>query len=127
MVVLPVITKVPEMDVFCLAQDKKGNLYAGTSPNGKIYKITEKGKGSAFFNPREKYIWDLIFVDPGVLLAAVGENGGIYEINKEGEGRPVLRAEENHVLCLKVDENKDLIFKVVESKLIPNFFALSSK
>ncbi len=101
--------QVPEMDVFCLAQDKGGNLYAGSSPNGKIYKITEKGKGSAFFDPREKYIWDLTFVDPGVLLAAVGESGGIYEINMEGQGVPVLRSEENHVLCVRVDTNKDLI------------------
>ncbi|MGD8534834.1 MAG: WD40 repeat domain-containing protein [Candidatus Aminicenantes bacterium] len=101
--------QVPEMDIYCLAQDRKGNLYAGTSPNGKIYKITGKGKGSSFFNPREKYIWDLIFSERGVLLAAVGETGGIYEINEEGEGRQFLRAEENHVLCIEKDVNQDII------------------
>ena len=91
------------MDVYCLARDKRGNLYAGTSPNGKVWKITDKGKGDIFFNPREKYIWDLLFVDRGVLLAAVGESGGIYEINREGEGKLILKAEENHILCLKRD------------------------
>ena len=64
--------QVPEMDIYCLAQDKKGNLYAGTSPNGKIWKITDKAKGEPFFDPREKYIWDLMFSDKGTLLAAVG-------------------------------------------------------
>jgi hypothetical protein len=101
--------QVPEMDIYCLAQDRRGNLYAGTSPNGKIYKITGKGKGGPFFNPREKYIWDLFFSERGVLLAAVGETGGIYEINTKGEGRPVLRAEENHVLCIEKDVNQDII------------------
>lgn len=101
--------QVPEMDVYCLAQDKKGNLYAGTSPNGKIWKISEKGKGEPFFDPREKYIWDLMFSDKGTLLAAVGESGGIYEINQKGEGGLVFKAEENHVLCLRFDRNGDII------------------
>ncbi len=93
--------QAPEMDVFCLAQDGKGNLYAGTSPNGKIYKITSQGKGEPFFNATEKYIWDLVFLNNGNLLAAVGESGGIYEINPEGEGTLIMKAEENHILCLE--------------------------
>jgi hypothetical protein len=35
--------QAPEMDVTSLAQDKKGVLYASTSPNGRIYKITGSG------------------------------------------------------------------------------------
>ena len=33
--------QTPEMDIYCLAQDKKGNLYVGTSPNG-IYFLLKK-------------------------------------------------------------------------------------
>lgn len=101
--------RVPEMDVYCLAQDKGGNLYAGTSPDGKIYKITAKDQGNVFFNPQEKYIWDLLFTENDSLLAAVGERGGIYEINSSGEGDLILKAEENHILCLNIDKNGDLI------------------
>lgn len=101
--------QVPEMDVYCLAQDRSGNLYAGTSPNGKIYKITGKNEGNPFFNPRERYIWDLLFTERGVLMAAVGESGGIYEITPQGEGRLILKAEENHILCLERASNGDLI------------------
>ena len=101
--------QVPEMDIYCLAQDKKGNLYAGTSPNGKIWKITDKGKGEPFFDPREKYIWDLMFNEKGSLLAAVGESGGIYEINQEGEGSLIFKAVENHILCMRFDPNGDII------------------
>jgi hypothetical protein len=94
--------KVPEQDIFCLAQDSKGNLYAGSSPNGKIYKITAQSKGEPFFNPQERYIWDLKFDERGVLLAAVGESGGIYAISKRGEGQKFLDSEENHILCLEI-------------------------
>lgn len=101
--------QVPEMDIYCLAQDRKGNLYAGTSPNGKIYKITEKGKGDSFFNPDEKYIWDLVFTETGSLLAAVGESGGIYEINPQGEGNLLVKAEENHILCMWIRPDGEII------------------
>ena len=101
--------QVPEMDIYCLAQDARGNLYAATSPNGKIYKITGKNDGKVFFNPREKYIWDMMFIKGDVLLAAVGENGGIYEITQQGEGRLILKVEENHILCLTKDSNGDIL------------------
>lgn len=101
--------KVPEMDIYCLAQDSRGNLYAGTSPNGKIYKIRAKDSGNVFFNPPEKYIWNFLFTDNGSLLAAVGESGGIYEINRNGEGHLILKAEENHILCIMKSRRGDLI------------------
>jgi hypothetical protein len=101
--------QAPEMDVYCLAQDEKGNLYAGTSPNGKIYKITRQGEGEPYFNPTEKYIWDLLFLDNENLLAAVGESGGIYEINKAGEGVLIMKAEENHILCLEQSRTGEII------------------
>jgi len=93
--------QVPEMDVYCLAQDRRGNLYAGTSPNGKIYRITGKNNGEIFFDPQKKYIWDLLFTEQGSLLAAVGESGGIYEISDQGNGGMILEAEENHILCMR--------------------------
>ncbi len=91
-----------EMDVTRLLTGPKGVLYAGTSPNGRIYKITAPGKGQELFNPEERYIWDLVLSPAGSLLAAVGESGGIYEISPEGSGRPVFKSDQNHILCLKL-------------------------
>lgn len=100
---------LPDMDVFCLAQDSSGNLYAGTSPSGRIYKITEKNKGEPFFDPQERYIWDLLIDDDGTLLAAVGEEGGIYRINMQGQGVSILKADENHILSLYKDRDGNLL------------------
>ncbi|MFQ6083208.1 MAG: hypothetical protein ACE5WD_07610 [Candidatus Aminicenantia bacterium] len=98
----------PEMDVYSLALDKAGNLYAATSPNGKIYKINSKGKREEFFNPDEKYIWDLMFYQ-GFLLAAVGERGGIYRINKQGEGELFFQSPQRHILCLEKSNTGEII------------------
>jgi len=97
------------VDVTCLAVDQKGNLLAGTSPNGKVYKISAKGKGDEFFNPQEKYIWDLKFNSQGNLLVAVGENAGIYEITPTGEGKQIFKTKDNHVLCLKLTSKGDIL------------------
>src|SRR5579883_3071814 len=42
-----------------IAFDANGNLYVGTSPDGKVYKVTPAGEKSVFFDPKAKYIWDL--------------------------------------------------------------------
>ena len=98
---IELFAQVPEMDIYCMAQDSRGDIYAGTSPNGKIYRLTQNEKAPApFFNPQEKYIWDLKFTEQGNLLAAVGEAGGIYEISPQGEGISILKSDENHILCL---------------------------
>ena len=39
--------------------DAKDNLYVGTSPDGKVYKVTPDGQKSVFFEPKTKYIWAL--------------------------------------------------------------------
>ena len=88
------------MDVTCLAVDRKGVLYAGTSPNGKIYKITAKGKAEEFFDPSEKYVWNLFFMDNGELWRRSARAAG-STISPLGDGRMIFKAAENHVLCLE--------------------------
>ena len=44
-----------------IAFDAKGVLYVGTSPDGKVYKISASGEKTIFFDPKCKYIWDLLF------------------------------------------------------------------
>ena len=103
------LCQLPEMDIYCLVQDRSGNIYAGTSPNGQIYKIEARGEFEPFFNPTDKYIWDLMFVENDALLAAVGESGGIYRINNQGEGRKIVEVGENHILCMKQAQDDTLI------------------
>src|SRR6185436_1431898 len=45
-----------ELDVTALAIGRDGAMYAGTSPDGKIYRITADGKADVYFDPGDKYI-----------------------------------------------------------------------
>ncbi len=45
----------PELTAQALAVDGVGNLFVGTSPDGKVfYKVTPDGKSSVFFDPRNE-------------------------------------------------------------------------
>src|SRR5262245_2883508 len=48
-----------ELSAQALAFDSKGTLYVGTSPDGKIYRVSSAGEKSVFFDPKTKYIWDI--------------------------------------------------------------------
>jgi outer membrane protein assembly factor BamB len=51
------IFDAPQIEVHALAVDGKDNLYVGTSPDGKIYRIAPDGSNQIFYSPGEKYIW----------------------------------------------------------------------
>ena len=42
----------------------RGVVYAGTSPDGKVYRI-ENGRATEYFAPGERYIWALAFAPDG--------------------------------------------------------------
>ena len=47
-----------------------GALYAGSSPNGKVYRVDPgDGKNSVFYDPKQAYIWDLEPTGTEVLVA----------------------------------------------------------
>ena len=48
-----------EIYIWCLAEDSKGNIYAGTGNQGKIYQITPDGQSSLFYDSPEVSILSL--------------------------------------------------------------------
>jgi hypothetical protein len=114
------IFDAPEMDVYCLTMDGKGNLYAGTSPNGRVYKITPDGKGSEFFNPEGRYIWDMIWHN-NYLWIGVGEGGGIYKVNNQGKGEIFFRCPQNHILCLRINNKGEILAGTGSKGLVYKF------
>jgi sugar lactone lactonase YvrE len=82
-----------ELQVHALARDSAGNLYAGTSPNGKIIRISPEGKGKLLLrlNPQEppapgmsepdaKFVLCFATGADGTLYAGTGPDGGIYRL-----------------------------------------------
>jgi hypothetical protein len=91
-----------------LAVDGKDMLYAGTSPDGKVYKI-ENGAAKEFFDPKTKYIWSLVFDRQGRLLVGTGDKGVIYRLAPDGSGSPFYDTDETHIISMAIDRDGNLI------------------
>ncbi|MGC2195327.1 MAG: hypothetical protein WA628_11685 [Terriglobales bacterium] len=110
-----------------------GVVYAGTAPDGKVYRIEnkhgsakgdtaksnppDKSKGqldpnwtsSVYFDPGTKYIWDLTFDGSGNLYVATGDRGEIYRVTPKGDHTVFFKSDESHIRVLALDPKGNLI------------------
>ena len=85
-----------------------GTLYAGTSPDGKVYRI-EKGKATEYFTPKTRYIWSLAAGPDGALYVGTGDQGKIYRVTSAGNGELYYDTGQSHVTGLAVDAQGRLL------------------
>jgi WD40 repeat protein len=124
-----VIFEPQELQVQALVVDKSGAVFAGTNPDGKIYKLErraaqkekkaaagEKGSGvdpewssTVYFDPGTKYIWNLALDDAGNLYAATGDQGQIFRVTPKGEHSVFFKSDESHIRVLAFDKKGNLI------------------
>lgn len=76
----------PEPEIFAVAVGPDGAVYAATSPNGKVYRITSNGQSAVYFDPHARYIWSLCFLGR-TLYVGTGSQGIIYRVAKGGDGQ----------------------------------------
>ena len=95
-------------EVFAVAVDPAGVLYAATSPDGKVYRI-EKGKATEFFAPQAKYIWALAFAKDGSLFVGAGNPGNIYRVDKTGKAETYYETGQSHVTALAFDSHGNVL------------------
>ncbi|HEV7668548.1 MAG TPA: hypothetical protein VGS22_08500 [Thermoanaerobaculia bacterium] len=102
-----VLFDAPEPEVFALWADADGTLFAGTSPNGKVYRIATSAKGKSgspeakpFFDPGATYIWAIRRAADGALLVATGTEGKLFRVDGEGKGKVFYDADEPHIRSL---------------------------
>ncbi len=98
----------PQPEVFALALDAKGTLYAGSSPDGKVWKL-EGGKAAEFFDPGEKYIWALAAASDGSLFVGTGQSGRVWRVTAAGQGEIWYETGQTHVTSLAFDSKGRLL------------------
>lgn len=98
------IFRSEQLDVNALLVQGDGTVLVGTSPNGKVYKISKDKKVVELFNPDEKFIWDLKRDKLGNVYCAVGNNGGVYKVYQTGDVRKIFTAEDTHIITLFITE-----------------------
>jgi hypothetical protein len=95
-------------EIFAVAVDAKGIVYAATSPDGKVYRI-EKGKATEYFAPEARYIWALTFAADGALFVGTGDQGKIFRVTAAGRGEVYYETGQAHVTCLVMDREGRLL------------------
>jgi hypothetical protein len=109
-----------ELQVQSLLLTKTGVVLAATNPDGKIYRIEHNpaatngvGKSeysaSLFFDPKSKYIWDMLLDDAGNLFVATGDQGEIFKVTPKGDHSVFFKSDEAHIRVLAWDKRGNLI------------------
>jgi len=98
----------PESEIFALALGPDHALYVGSSPDGKVYRVTADGKSTVYFDPKTKYIWSLAFLDR-TLYAGTGDQGKIYKVTAAGQGEQFFDTRQRQVMTLLPDGRGNLL------------------
>ena len=94
-----------EIYIWCLAEDSKGNIYAGTGNGGKIYKITPDGQSSLFYDSPEVSILALAIDSSDNIYAGTAPDGLIYKLTDSSTPpTTILSVEEKYVWAMTFDD-----------------------
>jgi hypothetical protein len=95
-------------EVFAIAAGPKGVVYAGTSPDGKVYRI-ENGQATEYFAPKARYIWSLTVGPDGALYVGTGDQGKVFRVDAAGKGELYYDTGQSHITGLAVDAQGRLL------------------
>jgi hypothetical protein len=109
--------KTDAMMITAIADAGGGNIYAGSTPDGKIYKIDAKGTVTTFSDLEAQHVWALLPVG-NTLYAATGPSGALYAIDSAGKAKVVYDSEEDHIMSLAKAPDGSILAGTVKSGLL---------
>ena len=101
----------PEANILSIATDKSGNIYAGSGPDGIVYKITPDGKSSVLYDAAEPNISALATDSLGSVYAGTSGTGTVYRIAPDGTAKRLLGRSTPGIQSLKTDAS-DAVYAV---------------
>lgn len=103
-----IVWQSPQPEIFALASDSRGRVFAATSPNGKVF-LVENGKATEYFDPKSVYIWSLKAAPDGTLYAGTGDQGKVFRITGPQQGEVYYESGQTHVTALGLDAQNRLL------------------
>ena len=82
--VLDLVFESNEPLIWSLAADSRGNLYAGTGNDGKLYRVDTSGRSEVFFDAEELEIRSVVIDRNDRVYAATFPDGRIHRIDPDG-------------------------------------------
>ena len=90
-----------EPEIFAVWVDGDGVVYAGSSPDGKVYRKRPDGEVEVVFDPEAKYIWALLGDGDGGLLVGTGPEGKLHRVDlASGESTLLYDSTDLHIRSL---------------------------
>lgn len=102
------LTGIDVGNVWDLAEDSLGNLYAATGDEGKLYRITPDGKASVIFTSKDAHIFSLV-ATPNGIYAGTGPTGKLLRI-VDGKVQIVAENLDSYVWSLAYDPTTQSVY-----------------
>ncbi len=96
--------------VYTMLVSGGGDLFAGVSPGGNIYKITPDGAVTLIGTSGQDYIWSMIQDATGDLILATGDKGQLVRMTLEGKTKTICKTGEKHILSLVAGKEGKVYF-----------------
>ena len=103
------LAELTGLEIQAITLDAQGRVYAATSPDGKVFRVSATGAVEEYYDPKTKYIWALAFNARGELFVATGDQGEVHRVTAAGTGSVFYRTEETHARSLIVDAQGNLV------------------
>ena len=101
-------TPLDALYAWVLVEDSKGNIYAGTGNDGKIFRISPKGEVDLFAELDLQQVFALAVDAEDVFYAGGFPSGKIYSINRDAEVAEYFDTEQDSVWALCIDADDTL-------------------
>ena len=100
--------RVDEPEIYAVWSDAAGTVYAGSSPDGKVYRY-RGGHLEVVLAPEQKYIWSITQDSEGRLVVGTGTEGKLFRLDAEGTSEILYDGKDAHIRTLLAMPNGDLV------------------
>jgi len=106
--------------IFAIALDAGGNIYLGTGPEGRVYKLDPSGKKTELiYDSLDKNILSLAVGMDGFVYAGSDSRGLVYKINPQTKTATVLYdSDQPEITALLFTEDGDLHAAATSAKIV---------
>lgn len=97
-------------NLWCLARDGRGNLYAGSGNEGKVYRIPAGGgPAEVVFDADELAVHAVAIDATGSLHAATSPHGAVYRIDRGGSSEIIFDPEDAYIWSVAFDADNRMM------------------
>jgi len=106
--------------IFAIAVDGAGNIYLGTGPQGKVYRLDSFGKEpQLIYDSRDKNILSLVIGQDSFVYAGSDSRGLVYKIDPRDKTATVLYdSDQPEITALLFAANGDLYAAATSAKIV---------